>query len=70
MYGAVYGAMYDARATRGAGAAATIGAANGAAAIGVATAWLIVCALYDEAYGRMPPKAAEKNIAKTTKIWK
>lgn len=52
-------------ATNGAGAAAT----NGAGANGVAIAWLIVCELYDDAYGKIPPNAVDTNIAKATKIW-
>lgn len=69
-YDAYGAAAYEARAINGVGAAAaTIGAAANGVAIGVAMAWLIVCALYDEAYGKILPKAAEQNMAKTTKIW-
>lgn len=43
-------------AATGSGGATGNGAVRGAA-IGVATAWLIVCELYVDAYGKMLPKA-------------
>lgn len=84
MYGdAIYGAGAAATSGAGAGngrveaAAANMGAGaraaanNGAgncAASGVAIAWLIACALYDVAMGKIAPNATDTTIAKTMKI--
>lgn len=51
--------------------AAASGAAKAAAAIGVAIAWFIVCALYVVAYGRMPASdeaITDKNTNTFTQI--
>lgn len=43
------------------------GVATGTGANGVAIAWFIVCELYDDAYGKIPPNATDATIDKTTK---
>lgn len=52
-----------AAATSGAGAMSGAGATNG-----VAMAWFTVCALYDDAYGTIPPNTADTTADKITNI--
>lgn len=51
-----------------AGDAKTAAGAGAATATGVAMAWFTVCALYDDAYGTIPPNATEAMADKMTKI--